>query len=133
MSESYYMEIFSKNLRYYMDLNGKNQTDLINDLGFNRSAVSTWVNGTRLPRMDKVDALAKYFGVKRSDLIEEKNHDESTQGYYTNPETARIAQAILDSKELSALFDVSRNMSPEDLTTVYQMALALYRKEHGDD
>lgn len=71
MGEDQYKKIFSKNLRHYMSLNNKNQIDLINDLGFNKSAVSTWCNGTRLPRMDKVDALAKYFNINRSDLIEE--------------------------------------------------------------
>lgn len=72
MGEDFYKKIFSKNLRHYMDLNKKEQIDLINDLGFNKSSVSTWCNGTRLPRMDKVDALAKYFGINRSDLIEER-------------------------------------------------------------
>ena len=73
MPEEIYKKIFSKNLNYYMERNLKTQTDLVNDLGFNKSAVSTWCNGTRLPRMDKVDALAKYFRINRSDLIEEKN------------------------------------------------------------
>ena len=40
-----------------MEKNNKSQIDIINDLGFNKSAVSTWYNGTRLPRMDKVDEL----------------------------------------------------------------------------
>lgn len=73
MSEEQYRRIFSRNLRHYMSINNKEQIDIINDLGFNKSAVSTWYNGTRLPRMDKVDALARYFGINRSDLIEEKN------------------------------------------------------------
>lgn len=73
MSEESYQKIFSKNLNYYMSLNGKSQSDLVNDLGFNKSAVSTWCNGTRLPRMDKVELLAQYFNINRSDLIEEKN------------------------------------------------------------
>ena len=73
MPEEQYKKIFSKNLNYYMEMNGKNQSDIVNDLGFNKSAVSTWCNGTRLPRMDKVEALARYFGVNRSDLIEEKS------------------------------------------------------------
>lgn len=72
MSEDVYKRIFSSNLRYYMDLNHKSQADIINDLGYDKSAVSTWCNGTRLPRMDKVDALAKYLGIYRSDLIEER-------------------------------------------------------------
>lgn len=76
MSDETYKKIFSQNLNYYMSLNRKTQSDIINDLGYNKSAVSTWCNGTRLPRMDKVDALAKYFGINRSDLIEEKNQHE---------------------------------------------------------
>jgi len=73
MNDDQFKRIFSKNLNKYMQLNRKNQIDIINDLGFNKSAVSTWCNGTRLPRMDKVDALARYFHINRSDLIEEHN------------------------------------------------------------
>ena len=73
MSEDIYKEIFAKNLKHYMSINGTTQSDLINDLGLNKSAISTWCNGTRLPRMDKVDSLAKYFGINRSDLIEDKS------------------------------------------------------------
>lgn len=72
MSEDYYKKVFSDNLKRYMDLYNKSQVDLINDLGLNKSAVSTWCNGTRLPRMDKVNLLANYFHCNRSDLIEEK-------------------------------------------------------------
>lgn len=75
MSEETYKKIFSKNLNHYMTLNSKTQSDLVNDLGFNKSAVSTWCNGSRLPRMDKVEALARYFKINRSDLIEEKSPD----------------------------------------------------------
>lgn len=77
MGEDQFKKIFSRNLQYYMALNNKDQIDLINDLGFNKSAVSTWYNGTRLPRMDKVDALAKYFNINRSDLIEERKGELS--------------------------------------------------------
>ena len=73
MSEDKFKAIFSKNLRYYMNLKHKTQIDIINDLGINRGTVSSWVNGLRLPRMEKVELLARYFGVRRSDLIEDKN------------------------------------------------------------
>jgi len=72
MSDDVYKKIFSRNLRYYMDQAGKSQIDIINDLGINKSSISTWVNGTRLPRMDSVELLARYLGIKRSDLIEDK-------------------------------------------------------------
>lgn len=60
-----------------MEARRKTQTDIINDLKLNKSAVSTWVNGTRLPRMDKVDLLADYLRVNRSDLIED--HSQSSE------------------------------------------------------
>lgn len=129
MSEESYQKIFSKNLNYYMTLNNKSQTDLVNDLGFNKSAVSTWCNGTRLPRMDKVEALARYFNINRSDLIEEKKLDA---GYYFNEETAKAAQEIFENKELRMLFDAARDADAEDLKALHSMALALKRKERGN-
>ena len=131
MSDAKYKQIFSQNLRYYMSLNNKEQIDLINDLGFNKSSVSTWCNGTRLPRMDKVDILAKYFDINRSDLIEDKD-TEHKQSYYLNPETSRIAQKIYDNKELSVLFDAAQDAEPEDLQALHGMLMALKRKEKGN-
>ena len=87
MSEEIYQKIFSKNLKYLMELNGKSQIDLINDLGFDKSTVSTWCNGTRLPRMDKVDTLAKYFHVKRSELIEDMTHHKD----FSTPITPQLS------------------------------------------
>ena len=114
MSEDTYKKIFSKNLNYYMALNEKTQTDLINDLGFNKSAVSTWCNGTRLPRMDKVESLAKYFGINRSDLIEDKP-DDPDDHYYLNDETREIAQEVFENPDLRSLFHVARDIEPEEL------------------
>lgn len=116
MPEEIYKKIFSKNLNYYMEKNKKTQSDIINDLGFNKSAVSTWCNGTRLPRMDKVEALANYFRINRSDLIEDKNTtDASEQPYYLNDETRAIAQEVFENPELRSLFHVAKDIPPEEL------------------
>lgn len=121
MSEDQFKRIFSKNLRYYMSVNNKEQIDLINDLGFNKSAVSTWCNGTRLPRMDKVDALAKYFGISRSDLIEEKNNSSEDNSYYFNEEARDMAQFLYENPAYKVLFDASRKVKPEDIQFVKEM------------
>ena len=68
--DSKYKKLFSKNLNYYMALKNKTQTDIINDLDINKSAISSWCNGTRLPRMNKVQLLADYLNINVSDLIE---------------------------------------------------------------
>ena len=100
MSDEMYKKIFSQNLNYYMSLNRKTQSDIINDLGYNKSAVSTWCNGTRLPRMDKVDALAKYFGINRSDLIEEKDqHERNLLSARDERDISRRLEKTLDDLE----------------------------------
>ena len=119
--------IFSRNLNRLIDKSDKRQIDIASDLHVSPQTLNTWVKGIAIPRMNKIQALADYFGVSKSDLVDTKPVDE----YYVDPETAKIAQEIKDSKELSALFDVGRGMTPEDLQTVYQMALALKRKEQG--
>lgn len=73
MPENDYKKIFSKNLRYYMSLNNKNQIDLMTDLSLSSSTVSNWCTGLKLPRMDKVQLLADYFGINKSDLLEDKS------------------------------------------------------------
>ncbi len=130
MSDAYYKEVFSKNLKYYMSLNGKTQVDIINELGYDKSAVSTWCNGSRLPRMDKVDALAKYLGIRRSDLIEERiaspseetaKESQSGKKYYFSDETAEMAQRLFEDQDLRMLFDASRDSRPEDLKMAADM------------
>lgn len=54
------------------------------------------------------------------------------KSYYTNPETAKIAQEIYENKDLSLLFDAARDAEPEDLQTVHTMLLALKKKERGE-
>ena len=46
--------------------------------------------------------------------------------------TAEVAQEIFENKELRALFDVQRDMDPDDLKALHNMALALKRKERGN-
>lgn len=112
MSEEMYKKIFSENLKHYMEINNKTQVDLVNDLNFDKSTVSTWCNGTRLPRMDKVEILANYFNIKRSELIE-REHKIDT--YYINDETKQIAQEIFENPDLRSLFDVAKDVPPERL------------------
>ena len=60
-------EVFAKNLKYYMELNRKTQSDIISDLGFKQSTFNEWVNAKKYPRIDKIEILANYFGILKSD------------------------------------------------------------------
>jgi transcriptional regulator with XRE-family HTH domain len=62
--------IFAENLKKKMALNGKSRKDVCKDLGYSYYTFSDWVTGKKMPRMDKVEQLANYFGISKSDLIE---------------------------------------------------------------
>lgn len=68
--------IFAENLRRLMDEAGKTRKDICEALGISYFTVSSWVNGSKYPRMDKVEMLAKYFGVLKSDLIEDRETED---------------------------------------------------------
>ncbi len=121
MGEDIYKKIFSENLKRYMELHGKTQIDIVNDLDFDKSTVSTWVNGTRLPRMDKVDALAKYFGINRSDLIEECDEPFEPEHYYINDDAREMAEFLYKNPDYKVLFDASRKVKKEDIEFVKTM------------
>lgn len=65
-------EVFSTNLKEMLKERGKTQLELAEFVGVSDASVNNWVNGIKLPRMDKVDKICKFLKVKRSDLIEPK-------------------------------------------------------------
>ena len=62
-----------------MEEAGKTRMDICNALGFSYYTVTDWVKGKKMPRMDKVEKLAKYFGCLISDLIEEEQKKPTTE------------------------------------------------------
>lgn len=67
--------IFASNLQRYMEINGKSRKDVSEAIGVSYYTFTDWVKGKKYPRMDKVEKLASYFGILKSDLIEEKTEE----------------------------------------------------------
>ena len=78
MSDLGNKEIFSRNLKYYMNLYNKSRNDICKDLGFSYTTFTSWYNGDFYPRIDKIEMLANYFNIEKSDLIEE-HHNNATE------------------------------------------------------
>lgn len=64
---------FSANLNHYLEVADMNIADLAAALSIPFSTVADWVHGRKYPRMDKVQAIADYFGILKSDLTEERS------------------------------------------------------------
>ena len=72
--------IFSANLKYYIEKSGKDRRELASIWGFPYSTVTEWVNGKKYPRIDRIEVMADYFGILKSDLIEEKKEPATDAG-----------------------------------------------------
>ena len=68
-------ETMSKNLKYYIEKSGKDRKTLAEIWGFPYSTVTDWINGKKYPRIDRIEVMAEYFGVLKSDLIEERTEE----------------------------------------------------------
>lgn len=75
MTEAEQMRIFSKNLNYYIAQSGKQQKEVAKDLGYNYKTFNAWCVGKILPRMGKVQKIADYFKIEKSDLIDDHDSD----------------------------------------------------------
>lgn len=80
MDELKNKEIFSQNLRSLMNKNNKDRNQICDDLGLKYTTFTDWVNGKKYPRIDKIELLANYFKVRKSDLIEDQSQKENEFG-----------------------------------------------------
>ena len=62
-------EIFSRNLRRYIDSSDVTQKEVAKAIGVSTGTFNDWIKGRAYPRMDKIQLLAEYFGIKKSDLV----------------------------------------------------------------
>lgn len=67
-------EIMAKNIQFYMDKYGKSRQDMCNALGVKYTTFTDWVKGNSYPRIDKIELMANYFGISKSDLVEERKN-----------------------------------------------------------
>ena len=69
-------EIMAENIQYYLAKNAKAPIDMVRDLEFKQTTVYDWINARTYPRIDKIEMMANYFGIDKSDLVEKRNTDE---------------------------------------------------------
>lgn len=113
-----------------LDSRGVTPYRVSKETGLSTATLSDWKNGKSVPKRDKIEKICEYFNVSPSYFYEDE--DGNNIKYYLNDETAQVAQEIFENKELRALFDVQKDMEPEDLKALHNMALALKRKERVD-
>nr|DAN83563.1 MAG TPA: Repressor protein CI [Caudoviricetes sp.] len=118
MSDELQKKIFAKNLRHYLDRENKTQKEVADAIGVSPQTFNTWLQMVALPRMGKVQALADYFGVNKSDLLEDKGTQEEDNSYYIDEDAKELAQFLFKNPEYRVLFDAAKDVSADDLEMV---------------
>lgn len=111
MSDLGNKQIMSENIQRLMDSRGIDRNKICADLGFKYTTFTDWVKGKTYPRIDKIEMMAQYFGVNKSDLVEK--HVEA--GYYTDKDAADFAEMLRTRPGARSLFSAAKDISMEDL------------------
>ena len=110
--------ILSKNLKYYIERSGKDRRELAETWGFPYSTVTDWINGKKYPRIDRIEIMADYFGILKSDLIEEKLTEEKEKD---NDILANIIVRMRTDEKYFSVVESLYDMDSSKLDAVSQM------------
>ena len=91
-------QIMADNIKRLLSAKGLNPRQLAIALDFKYTTVNDWVNAKTYPRIDKIEMLANFFNVSKSDLVENKNEEIATtspvQAIYDQLTPPRQAKAL---------------------------------------
>ena len=121
MTKEWSKQVFSKNLRTYMEQAGKTQKEVADVVGVAAPTFNEWLSGKKFPRIDKIQKLADYFGILKSDLIEEKMTEEKEKD---NEILAEIIVRMRMDEEFKSLIESLYLLDSEKIKGVKQLLQA---------
>ena len=123
-------------LKYWINRFGITQKDLADALKVPTQTVNSWCKGVCIPRMDRVQKLADYFHIGKSDLLEPKSGatlesiDSAMHTLLNNRENSINKSSVeqflitLGDANIQLLIEVASRSKPEDV----QMAIELLER-----
>ena len=93
MSDLGNKEIMAQNIQRLMEKHGKDRNDICRDLGFKYTTFTDWINGNTYPRIDKIELMANYFNVSKSELVEAHTDSQQSKAVVI-PVLGRVAAGI---------------------------------------
>ena len=119
-------ETLSKNLKYYIGKSGKDRRELSEIWGFPYSTVTEWINAKKYPRIDRIEIMADYFGILKSDLIEEKT-EEHREMQKNNDTITDIVLRMTNDSDFFNVVETLYNLDSEKVASVKQMLSAFLK------
>ena len=83
-------EIMANNIKRLLEQRGSNGRQLALTLGFKYTTVNDWLNAKSYPRIDKIEKMANFFNVEKSDLIEKPEKLEDYVERYFDKQISKL-------------------------------------------
>ncbi len=106
-------EILGANLNALMEKRGISRNKLSADLNIKYTTLTDWIKGRTYPRIDSIEKLTNYFGINKSDLVENQDPREINKGIVAIPVIGTIAggSPILASENIQGnIFEVKSGL-----------------------
>lgn len=116
-------EILSKNLKYYIEKSGKDRRELAEIWGIPYSTVTEWINAKKYPRIDRIEIMANYFGILKSDLIEDKTEERKEMQKKNDSMTDIVIRMRMDADFLD-LVETLNTLDSDKIKSVRQLLAA---------
>ena len=126
--------IMSNNLKRYLKINNITRNQLSESLGISYSTISDWINGKAYPRIDKIEMMANYFGIEKSDLVEDKSKQKE------NIDIANMVNDLMDNLNSNQVLmysgepmdEVTKDLVRASIEQAARIAMAHHKTENDD-
>ena len=138
MSDIGNKDIFARNLAYYVERSGKQQKEIAEIVEVAPSTFNDWMRARKYPRIDKIERLAEFFGILKSDLIEDKSKDkkeESPENILHNVAKAfgvtleELVELGQDEKK-QQLISLAKSLTDEQLSLLLRIAHSVVEEDN---
>ncbi len=92
-------EIMAENLKSELDKHGMTVANLADSLDLSYSTVRDWLKANTYPRIDKIEMMADFFGISKSDLVEKKSDHQDKLNFNSVKEFDEYREKFLKQEE----------------------------------
>lgn len=122
----------TEKLDKFMREHGFNKADVARLSGVPYTTIDgLYKKGDENTKLSTLRKLAAFIGCTIDELTDGNTHAD--QGYYFDPEAAKMAQELYDNPGMRILFDAAKNVSAEDLKLAAEIVARMKKKEEHDD
>ena len=117
------------NIKAIREAHGLTQEELGKIAGVTDKAVSTWENGTKTPRMGAIQKIADYFGMQKSEIIDDNLTSDSIN---EDAELTEYLEELRTRPEPRMIFSLTKNATKKDVEKAVKVIEAMLSEGDND-